>query len=102
MSAGLRGGFWVLLPLLALALCLGLASVWMNIERVDLAYTLKKMEHELAERNTLADKLSVERDNLMAPYQLKRLADKFGLGPAGPGQIRRLPASEDRPATAKP
>ncbi|MCM0756663.1 hypothetical protein M7784_15620 [Desulfovibrio aminophilus] len=79
-----------MVPLLALALALGLASVWMNIERVDLAYTLKKMEHELNDKNTLADKLGVERDNLMAPYQLKRLAEKFGLGPAGPGQIRRL------------
>ncbi len=102
MSGGVRGGFWLLLPLFGLALCLGLASVWMNIERVDLAYTLKKMEYELGERNALADKLGVERDNLMAPYQLKRLADKFGLGPAGPGQIRRLPAAETRPAPEKP
>ncbi|MDY0307096.1 MULTISPECIES: hypothetical protein [Desulfovibrio] len=100
MSAA-RGGFWVMVPLLALALALGLASVWMNIERVDLAYTLKKMEHELSDKSTLADKLGVERDNLMAPYQLKRLADKFGLGPAGPGQIRRLNQAEEA-GTANP
>lgn len=92
--SGQRVSVWTLVPLLALALGLGLASVWMNIERVDLAYTLKKMERDLGDKAALAAKLEVERDNLSSPYQLKRLAEKYGLGPAGPGQIRRIPQPE--------
>jgi hypothetical protein len=41
------------------------------------------------------DKLEVERNNLLSPYQLKELASKHGLGPAEPGQIRRLPLQAD-------
>lgn len=99
--SGQRVSVWTLVPLLVLALGLGLASVWMNIERVDLAYTLKKMERDLGDKTALAAKLELERDNLSSPYQLKRLAEKYGLGPAGPGQIRRIPRPEATPANGK-
>ena len=35
------------------ALVLGLSSVWLNIERMDLAYDLNKLEKELANRTAL-------------------------------------------------
>jgi hypothetical protein len=69
-------------------LVLGLSSVWLNIERMDLAYDLNKLEKELAGRTSLASKLELERNNLISPYRLKRLATMYGLVPVGPGQMR--------------
>jgi len=70
------------------ALLLGLSSVWLNIERMDLAYDLNKLEKELGARTALASKLELERNNLISPYRLKRLASMYGLVPVGPGQMR--------------
>jgi len=69
-------------------LILGLSSVWLNIERMDLAYDLSKLEKELANRTALVTKLELERNNLISPYRLKRLASMYGLVPVGPGQMR--------------
>ena len=71
-------------------LLLSLSSVWLNIERMDLAYDLNKMEKELGNRTALASKLELERNNLISPYRLKRLAATYGLGPVGPGQMRLM------------
>ncbi|OGR36970.1 MAG: hypothetical protein A2051_05955 [Desulfovibrionales bacterium GWA2_65_9] len=71
-------------------LLLSLSSVWLNIERMDLAYDLNKMEKELSNRTALASKLELERNNLISPYRLKRLAATYGLGPVGPGQMRLM------------
>ncbi|MBU1042078.1 MAG: hypothetical protein KKF77_13350 [Proteobacteria bacterium] len=71
-------------------LLLSLSSVWLNIERMDLAYDLSKMEKELSSRTALASKLELERNNLISPYRLKRLAATYGLGPVGPGQMRLM------------
>lgn len=81
---------WMILTLLGAALSLGLGAVWLNIERMDMAYDLRKMEKSLNQKEALAVKLSVERNNLVSPYQLKRLAGKLDLGVAAPGQIRRI------------
>lgn len=88
--------FWMLLLLIILVLGLGLASVWVNIERMDLAYDLKKMETELDQKAALVTKLEVERNNLSSPYRLKRLAEKYNLRPAVAGQIRRLDESDPK------
>ncbi len=80
----------MILFLLGIALFLGLGAVWLNIERMDLAYDLRKMEMSLGQKEDLAVKLTVERNNLVSPYQLKRLAEQLGLGVAAPGQIRRI------------
>jgi hypothetical protein len=37
-------------------------------------------------------KLTVERNNLVSPYRLKKLAGQLGLEVAAPGQIRRIAA----------
>ncbi|MBN2140452.1 MAG: hypothetical protein JW718_05540 [Desulfovibrionaceae bacterium] len=78
---------------LVATLVLGLASVWLNIERMDLAYDLRKMEEALNRTRGLVAKLEVERNNLLSPYRLNGLADKFGLGPARAGQMRRIEPS---------
>ncbi len=81
---------WMTLTLLGAALSLGLGAVWLNIERMDLAYDLRKMEKSLGQKEDLAVKLRVERNNLVSPYQLKILARQHRLGVAAPGQIRRI------------
>lgn len=90
MSAALKG--WVLAFFCAIAgaLVLGLSSVWLNIERMDLAYDLNKLEKELGARTALVSKLELERNNLISPYRLKKLASTYGLVPVGPGQMRLM------------
>jgi len=81
---------WMILTLLGAALTMGLGAVWLNIERMDVAYDLRKMEKSLGQKEDLAVKLTVERNNLVSPYHLKRLASRQGLQVAAPGQIRRI------------
>jgi hypothetical protein len=76
--------------LLLTSLLLGLAMVWCNIERMDLAYSLKEQQDALDERLALVSKLEVERDNLLSPHRLRRKARELGLGPGAPGRIRRM------------
>lgn len=90
MSQADKTLLWMILTLLGAALTLGLGAVWLNIERMDLAYDLRRMEQELGRKEDLAVKLTVERNNLASPYQLKKLAGRHGLGVAAPGQIRRI------------
>jgi len=84
----MRGFVLAFVCAIAGSLVLGLSSVWLNIERMDLAYDLNKLEKELAARTSLASKLELERNNLISPYRLKRLASMYGLVPVGPGQMR--------------
>ncbi|MGE4291286.1 MAG: hypothetical protein AB7E32_03650 [Desulfovibrio sp.] len=90
-DAGKTVGTWLLVALVLVALGFRLASVWLNIERTDLAYGIEQSENDIERISKHVAKLEVERDNLLSPFQLKELAIKHGLGPAEPGQIRRLP-----------
>lgn len=90
MSFGFKGWALSFLWAVCAALALGLGSVWLNIERMDLAYDVNKLEKELAGRTALASKLELERNNLLSPYRLKRLAAMYGLQPVGPGQMRMM------------
>lgn len=87
MSVPQRRWFWAIAACVPVALVL--AHVWVNIERTTLAYDIERLEHELSEKHDHNTKLRVERDSLLSPSELGRLAQKFGLGPAQPGQIRR-------------
>jgi cell division protein FtsL len=78
---------------LALLLVFGLGLVWVNIERVDLAYELNKIQRQIDEMETLSAKLEVERNTLVTPSRLREQAKDHGLGPARPGQIRRVAAN---------
>lgn len=84
----MKGWVTAFCGVIAIALVLGLSSVWLNIERMDLAYDLNKLEKELANRTALVSKLELERNNLISPYRLKKLAAMYGMVPVGPGQMR--------------
>jgi cell division protein FtsL len=96
-AGGKPGKVWYLLTfvLLGVFFVLGSGLVWVNIERVDLAYKIRKMQDQLEEKRALISKLQVERDNLVSPYRLKPLAKEYGLAEARSGQVRRLDG-EDR------
>lgn len=74
-----------------IVLALGLLLVWCNIERLDLAYEIKRLEEEIEKGNELNAKLEVERDSLLSPYRLTDKALELGLRPARQGEIRKLP-----------
>ena len=71
-------------------LVLAVMHVWLNIERVDLAYRYRAIEEEIKNKAALVSKLQLERENLVSPYRLKEMAGSLGLQPAQPGQIRNL------------
>lgn len=88
-------GGWVLALILSVvaSLVLGLALVWFNIERMDMAYDLKKLQAETDKRISLAAKLEVERDRLLSPSILYNKAKELDMRPARAGQMRTLPAT---------
>lgn len=73
-------------------LALGLGLTWVNIERVDMAYELKRLQTEIVAQEALISKLEVERNTMLTPERLRGLASQYGLTQARPGQIRRLGA----------
>jgi hypothetical protein len=75
---------------LFLMLVFGMGLVWLNIERVDMAYEITRLQHDIDQSTALSAKLEVERDTLVTPGRLRELAVQFGLGPAKSGQIRWL------------
>lgn len=88
---GLTKGWLLLFSVACMAtLLMGLAVVWLSIERTHIAYGLRRMESKLTELESHTSKLRVERDNLVSPYRLRQLAAEYGLAPAATGQIRRL------------
>lgn len=92
---------WLLLLVLSLlfSLVMGLALVWLSIERTDMAFTIRQLRGQLEERIVLKAKLEIERDRLLSPHILGRKADELGMREARPGQIRKLPdPAGDSPA----
>ncbi|HDQ41482.1 MAG TPA: hypothetical protein ENN39_10710 [Desulfonatronum sp.] len=86
-----RGILWVVALFMGLCtLGLALSVVWINIERMDLAYELKQLQTELERKTDLQAKLEVERMNLLSSARLRSLAEEAGLRQAGPGQIRSM------------
>ena len=75
---------------LLLSLLMGLALVWLSIERTDKAYSIRQLRNEVEQRAVLKTKLEVERDRLLAPHVLRRKAIQLGMSEAKPGQIRRM------------
>ncbi len=82
----------------AAALLLGVAVVWVNIERMDLAYRLEQIEARQADTMDLRAKLQLERDNLASPYRLRKKAEELGMRPAQPGQLRQAPPARSQDA----
>ena len=92
-----KSWFWTFAALSALTFILGLSSVWVNIGRLDVAYQLRTIEKQLDKQSALVAKLEVERNNLLSPYQLQKLAREYGLRPAKSGQIRRMKERQETP-----
>ena len=88
--ASSAGWFLALILSLLVSLLIGLFLVWLSIERTDTAYSIRQLRGEVEKRAALKDKLEVERDKLLAPYELGRKAAEFGMREARPGQIRKL------------
>lgn len=86
------GSGWVLALVLSIAtgLALGLALVWVNIERTNLGYGVRRLKGEMESRQVHTTKLEVERDRLLSPYVLDRKAKELGMRPAKAGQNRRM------------
>ncbi|WP_243368492.1 hypothetical protein [Fundidesulfovibrio soli] len=80
-------------------LALGLGLTWVNIERVDMAYELKRLQTEIVAQESLISKLEVERNTMLTPERLRVLASQYGLTQARPGQIRRLGAAGEELAS---
>ncbi len=89
---GAAGRGWVLALALSVAtgLALGLALVWVNIERTNIGYGVRRLQGELDGRLAHTTKLEVERDRLLSPYALDRKAKELGMRPAKSGQNRRM------------
>ena len=95
----------------AMFLALAFGLTWVNIERTDMAYELRRLQTDIDAQSALISKLEVERDTLTTPDRLRSLAAQYGLTQAKPGQIRRLadtgqdlpsPALKTVPALEKP
>lgn len=84
-----------------ITLCLCLGTVWINVERANLAYKLKETKAALDKLETHSAKLEVERDNLLSPYRLNAEAEKMGMRLAMPGQLRYL-EDKDVPTQTDP
>lgn len=83
---------WALSMIFSLVcfLALGLSLTWVNIERVDMAYELRRLQTEIDSQEALISKLEVERNTMLTPERMRTLARDYGLCQARPGQIRRL------------
>ena len=87
----LGAGGWMLgLLSLLFSMVLGVALIWLSIDRNDTAYSIHKLQKRVEEARSHVNKLEVERDSLLSPYELGKKAEELGMGMADPGQVRRL------------
>jgi len=98
-NSTLGSGGWMLALILSLlfSMVLGLALVWLSIDRNDTAYAIHKMQNRVEEARAHVAKLEVERDSLLSPYVLGHKAEELGMGMADPGQVRRLEIPHNEP-----
>lgn len=79
-----------LLVLMGCAIGMGFGLVWLNVERNDLAYSLRQGYER---RDALVDsnaKLENQRDALLSPHVLGERAKELGMRDATVNQIRHL------------
>ena len=70
----LGAGGWMLGLVLSLlfSMVLGVALIWLSIDRNDTAYSIRKLQQRVEETRSHVNKLEVERDSLLSPYVLGR------------------------------
>ncbi len=95
-TGGGQGMVFALIVSMATLAAIALTLVWLNIERTKLAYRARNLQHEIALARDLNAKLGLEREHYLAPSSLRKKAGEMGLGPAKPGQIRRLDARPEQ------
>ena len=90
-TSTLGSGGWLLTLIVSLlfSMVLGLALVWLSIDRNDTAYGIHKMQARVEEVRAHVGKLEVERDSLLSPYVLGRKAAQRGRGGPDPGRVGR-------------
>ena len=86
------GRGWLLVLALGLlsAIIMGLVQVWSNIERMDTTYFINIAQNDLRERKSLKAKLEIEKERLLAPYELRKHAEEIGMHESKAGQVRRM------------
>ena len=92
LGQSMHASVWLFALIISLLLSFsaGLFLIWMSIDRTDLAYTIHRIQKNLANDQGHIVKLEVERDSLLSPYELDKKAQELGLKIADPGQVRRL------------
>jgi hypothetical protein len=91
MSGKIKSKAWGWLAIiLCLTFFLGLAKVWVNIERVDLSYRIQTLQNEYRDNQELRTKLYIEKNNLLSPYRLKELGEGMGMSSPAESQTRKL------------
>jgi hypothetical protein len=91
MSGKTKSWSWRWLAIvMTLTFLLGLAKVWVNIERVDLSYRIQRLQNEYQENQELRTKLTIEKNNLLSPYKLKMMGEEIGLSVPADSQIRKI------------
>ncbi len=83
---------WLIVLMISLlfSFSAGLFLIWMSIDRTELAYNVYKVQTALDNSKGHINKLEVERDSILSPYELDKKAAEFGLVVADPGQVRRI------------
>lgn len=83
---------WLILIILQILVIpvMGLALVWSGIEKTDTSYFISVVKSDVREKEALRAKLSVERERLLSPFELRQRANKFGMREPISGQIRRM------------
>lgn len=75
---------------LFLILAMNLTLVTISMLRTDLGYSIHTLKVQIEKGQEHINKLEVERESLLSPYELHTKAKELGLHVASPGQIRRL------------
>ena len=84
-----------LVVLFSITIVLSLTKVWVSIEKFDLAYDLKKLQKEYAVNMELKFKLLAEKNNLLSPSRLKKLAKDMDLFMPGADKVRKLQYAQE-------
>ncbi len=95
MNTRLFSNSYFIYLLVCTAIALILTIVWINIEKVDIAYTVHELQGDMLKKEALIEKLRVEQDTFFSPLQLLALAKDFNLKPANPGQLRKIDIAEN-------
>ena len=89
MVAMKKNGWFVCVIIAVLsALVMTLVLAWINVERTDASYFMTDLQDDLRNKKSLMVKLEVEREFLLSPHELGRMAKELDLHGPKANQIR--------------